>query len=132
LSVIDCSSRKIEPYNPHLGDYATLSYVWGPVPAAAADPITSCLPDPLPKTIQDVLTVCFILGLPYLWVDRYCIPQDNLNEKLCQIGKMDQIYSNSALTIIAAAGDNPKHGFPGVNGTPRTNEFNYLPFGQDT
>jgi hypothetical protein len=120
------------PYNLDLGDYATLSYVWGTVPAASADPITGCLPNRIPKTIRDALTVCITLGFSYLWVDRYCISQDDFVEKLRQIGIMDQIYNNSTLTIIAAAGDNPEHGLPGVKGTPRTTEFRSLAFGQDT
>lgn len=33
---------------------------------------------------------------------------------------MDHIYSQSQLTIIAAAGDSAHHGLPGVNGIPRT------------
>jgi hypothetical protein len=32
---------------------------------------------------------------------------------------MDVIYSQAQLTIIAAAGDNPNHGLPGVSTRPR-------------
>jgi Heterokaryon incompatibility protein (HET) len=132
ISVIDCISKKVMPYKPDLGHYATLSYVWGPVPGAPADPVTGCLPSPIPKTIQDALTVCITLGIPYLWVDRYCIPQHDLIEKSRQIGTMDRIYNNSTLTIVAAAGDGPERGLPGVNDTPRTVQFPSLAFGQDT
>jgi len=54
------------------------------------------------------------LGYRYLWVDRYCINQGNEEEKADQCGKMDLIYQNADLTIIAAIGDNPTYGLPGV------------------
>lgn len=38
----------------------------------------------------------------YLWVDRYCIDQDDVAEKKEQIAQMDRIYRGAELTIIAA------------------------------
>jgi hypothetical protein len=61
-----------------------------------------------------------MLGFRYLWVDRYCIPQDNAKEKRAQIQHMGIIYASSALTIIATAGKGPERGLPGVNGSLRT------------
>ncbi|KAK5651427.1 hypothetical protein OQA88_12515 [Cercophora sp. LCS_1] len=59
------------------------------------------------------------LGYRYLWVDKYCIDQRNPSEKADQIGKMDLIYSNAELVIIAAAGPDERYGLPGVGSTPR-------------
>ncbi|OJJ38775.1 hypothetical protein ASPWEDRAFT_104217 [Aspergillus wentii DTO 134E9] len=35
-----------------------------------------------PTTIQDAMTACGKLGIRYLWIDRLCIIQDNLEEKI--------------------------------------------------
>ncbi|KAK4031316.1 hypothetical protein C8A01DRAFT_42220, partial [Parachaetomium inaequale] len=59
------------------------------------------------------MTVVTKLGLKYLWVDRYCIPQNDPVARKAQIQQMGEIYSRSALTIIAAAGSSPEHGLPG-------------------
>jgi hypothetical protein len=72
------------------------------------------LPKKLPRTIEDVITVTQKLDFRYLWVDRYCINQQREKGKAHQIGKMDEIYMNAELTIIAAAGSNPNYGLPSV------------------
>ena len=77
-------------------------------------PEASSLPAQLPQTIEDAMTVCTQLELPYLWIDRYCIPQSDLQERLRQIRHMDIIYSHAFLTLIACAGDDPYHGLSGV------------------
>jgi hypothetical protein len=115
LRVIHCASHQlcfIDPGTP----YACLSYVWGRQTIAEGDfpGIPSCLP----KTIEDSIHVALQLGIPYLWIDRYCIDQSNDSEKLHLIQNMDAIYSGSAITIIAASGQDPHHGLPGINDTP--------------
>jgi hypothetical protein len=64
--------------------------------------------------------VAINLDIPFLWVDRYCIDQANSEEKHDLIRNMDRIYEGAEITIIAATGDDPHHGLPGVRGTPRT------------
>ncbi|KAK5654624.1 hypothetical protein OQA88_6945 [Cercophora sp. LCS_1] len=44
---------------------------------------------------------------------------DNDKERHTQIQRMNLIYGSSAVTIIAAAGEDPTHGLPGVGKTPR-------------
>jgi hypothetical protein len=65
-----------------------------------------------PQTISDAITVTNAIGYRYLWIDRYCIAPDK-KDYLMQ--RMGSIYSSSILTIIAAAGDGPNHGLPGVS-----------------
>lgn len=77
------------------------------------------LPQNLPRTIADAMIVAIALNIPYLWIDRYCIDQRNLDERKRIIRHMDQIYCGAYLTIIAAAGDGPEYGLPGVSSTPR-------------
>ncbi|KAJ9143261.1 hypothetical protein NKR19_g6912 [Coniochaeta hoffmannii] len=56
-----------------------------------------------------------MLGFRYIWVDRYCVPQDDEKAKQSQIELMGEIYAASALTIIAAAGDGPQYGLVGIS-----------------
>lgn len=93
--------------------YATLSYVWGDPVEEEMGP--SGLPASLPRTISDAIVVARELGYRYLWVDRYCIPQDDKDARHGQIRMMDELYSGSSLTIIAAAGKDANHGLPGVS-----------------
>jgi hypothetical protein len=121
LKVIDCVTRKVIEA-PDECKYVALSYVWGqpalPPSASGVQTPGEYLPQ-LPKTIEDSVSVTKELGLRYLWIDKYCIDQSNIEEKHQQIHQMDLIYAGAELTIVAAAGDDPNHGLPGFNGTPR-------------
>lgn len=77
------------------------------------------MPDHIPKTIGDAISVTLELGYRYLWVDEYCINQSDHNHRNDQIMKMDRIYHGADLTIVAAAGDNKRYGLPGVGSTKR-------------
>ena len=61
------------------------------------------------------MSVVIELGFRYIWVDRYCIPQNDKKAKDRLIRYMGHIYKNSVLTLIAAAGDDPNYGLPGVH-----------------
>jgi hypothetical protein len=93
--------------------YLALSYVWGNQKPSVVQ-IGEKLPS-LPRTIQDAITATLKLGFRYLWVDMYCIKQDNLNHVGDQIRHMDLVYRRAQATIIAAAGENPDFGLPGVS-----------------
>jgi hypothetical protein len=67
--------------------------------------------------------VALELEIPYLWVDRYCIDQTNDAEKHHLIQNINIIYSDTALTIVAAAGDGPHHDLPGINHTYRPSQI---------
>jgi hypothetical protein len=60
------------------------------------------------------MEVTLKLGLCYLWVDRYCINQADEEEMTRLFSMMDVIYRNAELTIIAAVGEGPEEGLPGV------------------
>jgi heterokaryon incompatibility protein (HET) len=109
LRVIDCQSRRL--VHPGNEPYLTLSYVWGQHQASQTDPPSHIH---FPPTIEDAMSVTLALGYKNLWVDRYCIKQEDKTEVLQQISVMDTIYRNSALTIIAACGKDPQYGLPGV------------------
>jgi hypothetical protein len=96
-------------------NYVALSYVWG----NACHASTRSLPKPASRTIEDAIIVTRALGFRYLWIDRYYISQLNDAESHGQIVKMNQIYADAVLTIVAAAGEDSRHGLPGVSRTPR-------------
>lgn len=95
-------------------EYITLSYVWGSEVSEGPDQFGK-LPSTLPNLMSDVIKVVLALGYRYLWIDRYCIPQDDsFDIKSLLIKNMDKIYSQSTLTIIAISAKCPSEGLPGV------------------
>lgn len=106
LKLIDCHTRRIVPASNH--QYLALSYTWAPkLNSVGEDNDLEFLPDDLPDTIEDAITVTRKLGFQYLWIDRYCINQQNEKEASAQIRQMDLVilvYKNAEITMIAAAG----------------------------
>lgn len=78
----------------------------------------SGLPKDIPLTIQDAIWVTKALGYRFLWVDKYCMDQDNETEKRQQCGLMGDIYAGSQITIFALGRDS-NYGLPGVSSRPR-------------
>ncbi|RYP73975.1 hypothetical protein DL771_003286 [Monosporascus sp. 5C6A] len=111
--VIDCETRRIVPA-PEVCDYVALSYLWGKADGDQAPRLDDRLPGECPLVIEDAIVATNSLGFKFLWVDRFCINQDNAEEKHTQIANMDKVYSIASLTIVAAAGHDPSAGLPGV------------------
>jgi heterokaryon incompatibility protein (HET) len=74
----------------------------------------SRLPKDIPLTIKDAIQVTKALGYRWLWVDKYCIDQNNETEKQTQCGRMGDIYAGSQITIFALGHDS-NYGLPGVS-----------------
>ncbi|KAJ4350470.1 uncharacterized protein N0V89_009091 [Didymosphaeria variabile] len=110
FKVIDCETRTVQRA-PEKCSFVALSYLWGPQEDFAPQP----LPAEQTGTIEDAITVTLRLGFRYLWIDRYCIEQTSIMDRTLQIKQMGQIYASAHLTIIAAAGTDPRHGLPGVS-----------------
>lgn len=125
LRVIDCESRTIVKASSDY-EYVALSYVWGN--SGSAEPVNwadtaDAIPLPgCPKTITDAMAVTLKLNMKYLWVDRYCINQSDETDRHSQISRMDLVCARAFACIIAAAGEGPDHGLPGMQGTPRTQQ----------
>jgi hypothetical protein len=117
LKLIDCESRRIIEAKTTGASYVCLSYVWGQILNSKS--YHDILPQSLPTTIEDSITATLKLGFRYLWVDRYCINQQDKVEVFHQVRMMDRIYQNAELTIIAAASEDPSYGLPGVGSRPR-------------
>ncbi|KAK3369261.1 heterokaryon incompatibility protein-domain-containing protein [Lasiosphaeria ovina] len=132
MRVIDCKSENLDIREYQPGDkYVALSYVWGPpgisgqseAQAAAAPRPGSTrpvlhLPRHIPLTIRDAVEVTKTLRYRYLWVDKYCIDQNNEQEQREQFSRMGDIYAGSQIAIFAL-GDDSNAGLPGVSSTPR-------------
>ena len=118
LRLIDCRARRI--VHAEKGKkYAALSYIWGPPTPIGPDVASELLPEKLPRTIEDAIRTTTLVGLEFLWIDRYCIPQEDKKERHIQISQMDSVYQNAEVTIIAAAGDDPAYGLPGMGSAMR-------------
>lgn len=121
LRYINYSNRRIVEVSEH-DKYITLSYVWDQAErnGIAEGTTLKALPEYLPTSgvsqiIENTLTVTEKLGRQYLWVDKYCINQEDSLDKHIQIRNMDRIYEGALITIIAVIGDNPGSGIPGVS-----------------
>lgn len=127
MRLIDCKSDDLAIRDYELGNkYVALSYVWGESGSTgpAAAPRGSSrrnvmkLPEDLPLTIRDAIEVTKALRYRYLWVDKYCIDQNNPAEQREQFSRMGDIYAGAQVAIFAL-GDDSNAGLPGVSSTPR-------------
>jgi len=117
LRIIDCHTRMVRLARSN-ELYICLSYVWGKYNTSSSFDGTA-LPSDLPRTIEDAISVANELDIPQLWVDQYCINQEDAEEKKKTIQDMNIIYGGAELTIIAASGEDASAGLPGIRETPR-------------
>ncbi|KAK3937485.1 heterokaryon incompatibility protein-domain-containing protein [Diplogelasinospora grovesii] len=104
--------------------YVALSYVWGEVASVrltTGNRPSLLLPGgirkawhSIPQTIRDAIELVRRLGARYLWVDAFCLIQNDPRDVACGVNVMDEIYERSWLTIIAAYGHNANAGLPGI------------------
>jgi hypothetical protein len=111
LRIIDCHTRTIMPAPPDC-EYVALSYVWGTTHLVTPKDLLDW--SRVPELIKDTIAATLGLGYKYLWVDYYCIPQDDPIQRQYQIENMDKIYSEAQITIIAACSEDASTGMPGV------------------
>ena len=104
-----------------LGDavvsYTTLSHAWGNpdiIPMCKKNNIEALHHDidfdKLPKRYQDAVEVTRALDLRYLWIDTFCIVQDDEEDMTRELGRMTAIYSNAACMISASDSSNADEG----------------------
>ena len=116
INVVGDLPRLYTPSSGTTGQYATLSYCWGgyqPLSTTMARlaKYHSALPEALPATIQDAITLTRALGIPFLWVDSLCIVKDSILDKANEIAKMGQIYKNTWVTFAASLTPSCMDGF---------------------
>lgn len=128
---IDVQSRRIVP-DTKSDPYVALSYVWGehhpkksdagrtfsrkrPLAEQETNMLYTDLPQHVPKTISDAMKFVEQLGLKYLWVDWYCVDQEDDNVKQAQLDNMHLIYECAYLTIIALDSRSMEDGISGIS-----------------
>lgn len=116
LQVIDCRIKDVVVATPEC-KYVTLSYVWGKSHSTTSRSLTDW--DEVPVLIQDALAATVRLGFDFLWVDFYCIPQNDQALKQSHIRNMDKIYSEAQAVIVAACSANASVGLSGVSTNAR-------------
>ena len=102
-----------------LDRWVTLSYCWGGNSAfvLTKKSYTRMLHgvpvDEFPATIRDAIIITRAPDIKYLWVDALCIFQDSKSDWDWGIEapQMFAVYSNAALTVIAASSSSAKTGF---------------------
>lgn len=122
FKVIDCETRRVvDP--PERCRFSALSYVWGVAddPPNVVDQGGSFRHGTLPAVVEDAIAVTTAAGLRYLWVDKYCIAQDDREVMHAQFRSMARVYSAAQFTVFATAGDDSAAGLPGI-GSGRTRE----------
>lgn len=118
LGVINCETREIVNA-PNGLTYVALSYVWSTDNPSFAYIKPGYLPETCSQVVKDAMQVVQRLNQRFLWVDEYCIDQNDSVDKNHQTADMDSICAGAHLTIISATGDFASHGLPGVGTTLR-------------
>lgn len=114
--VVDAESRKLLEVEPEAARYAALSYVWGSQRRNYASLLTElevkvderghtsiALPAQAPTIIEDAVSACKALSIPYLWVDLYCIHQEEPERKAAEIRQMGYVYRRAYVTVVAGS-----------------------------
>lgn len=100
--------------------YAALSYCWGTSQQQKDARTTRENVDgrqmgidisQLPQSIKDAVKVTRRLELPYLWIDAFCIVQDDSVDVESEMSKMASIYRGATITISAASASDSTEGF---------------------
>ncbi|KAJ5652216.1 hypothetical protein N7507_009642 [Penicillium longicatenatum] len=100
--------------------YACLSYCWGgPQPERTTAQVVSTYsesidPGYVPQTVYDAMKVALSIGVEYLWVDSFCIVQDDPQEMAHELNKLSSIYRGGLFTICAMSARAATEGFLGV------------------
>lgn len=97
--------------------YAALSYCWGDAQPLLTTkhsvsqhmediPITK-----LPWTFLDAVKTAKWLNLKYIWIDALCIVQDCAEDREHEVARMQHVFQNSYVTIVAARASSCGDGF---------------------
>jgi hypothetical protein len=113
--------------------YCALSYVWGQVQTSKLTTATRdafCQPGAfstgrptpvvIPKTVRHAIGLVKSLGLTLLWVDCFCIVQDDDAYFQVELKNMGAIYDRAYLTIVAATAWDADGGLCGLRGISRS------------
>lgn len=97
--------------------YVALSYCWGgdqldKTTRSRVQEYSREIPwKSIGATIKDAVEVVSRLGLVHLWVDAFCIVQDDRDDLLEQLPQMPRIYSQAVVTVVASRAKACTEGF---------------------
>ncbi|KAF0331752.1 heterokaryon incompatibility protein [Colletotrichum asianum] len=98
--------------------YVALSYCWGPSTDTIKlthdtydDFVIELLEQSLTKSHQEIIQFTRALGFKYLWVDALCIIQGDEEDWAFESRRMEHVYGNAALTVMAARSPDSREGF---------------------
>ncbi|KAF3761901.1 HET-domain-containing protein, partial [Cryphonectria parasitica EP155] len=103
----------------HQLKYAALSYCWGGLVDLKTTKATKeahengIIVKDMPPVFQDAVYMVRKLGIQYLWIDALCIlqDQDDKTDWETESGRMCDVFSNSHITISAAASSSASEHF---------------------
>jgi Heterokaryon incompatibility protein (HET) len=90
-----------------LGRYMTLSHCWGKkqIITTTQATLTQLKSEVrwsrLSRTFQDAISITRELGVRYIWIDSFCIIQDDRDDWKRESARMAEIYANSYLNLAA-------------------------------
>lgn len=99
------------------GQYITLSHCWGQSkpPSTTKTNLSSHMSSmplqSMPKTFRDAVKLVRLLGHRYLWIDSYCIIQDDEADWHRECASMAAIYSNCVVTLASPYASDCNAGF---------------------
>lgn len=136
--LIDVKERRVtSKYESDLR-FVALSYVWGEEADSKEDALlidneaelekSGGLKN-IPRGIEDALAICKALDRRYLWVDRYCIIQNDEQRKQCQIRAMADTSSSAKFTIVNASGHSMHDPISGITTSREVLQANATIFG---
>ncbi|KAK4246548.1 heterokaryon incompatibility protein-domain-containing protein [Corynascus novoguineensis] len=97
--------------------YATLSHCWGgqswvgTTTQNLAQMLDGFDVTTIPATYADAITMTKRLGIRFLWIDSFCIIQNDHDDWLAESQKMGEIYENAYLNIAATGANGGMSGF---------------------
>lgn len=98
--------------------YACLSYRWGPQTKLTSlntgnlDEYKAGIPEyKLYPLVKDAITAAHRLDLRYIWIDSYCIIQDDQRDWEIQAADMASIYEHAFLTLSATSSEDGRRMF---------------------
>lgn len=135
--LIDVRDECIVPA-PKDARYIALSYVWGEKSAPVCNTnktvevfrrVKGLSTDSgmLPQVIVDTIELLRALGERYLWVDRFCIGQDDSPAKQSQLNAMGNIYARAYFTLVATQNDDAADGLYGHRRVSADRQIGYRP-----
>lgn len=117
IDIRDPKRPFLEVTSPGLrAKYIALSYAWGEGRRIVStkenyqDHKRCIPPESLPKTFADAFHATRLLGYRYIWVDAFCIKQDDVADLHSELPRMGDIYRYAAFTIFAEGAPNAAAG----------------------